>query len=61
MSPLGCRFNRSTQHSLSWGEDGVFDDTSRIFSRLHCGRANGDFEIAGIGHNTLGFKPQQKE
>ena len=40
------------------GKDGVFDDTSRIFSRLHCGRANGDFEIAGIGHNTLGFKPQ---
>ena len=26
------------------GKDGVFDDTSRIFSRLHCGRANGDFE-----------------
>jgi hypothetical protein len=43
------------------GKDGVFDATSRIFSRLHCGRANGDFEIAGIGHNTLGFKPQQKE
>ena len=43
------------------GKDGVFDDTSRIFSRLHCGRANGDFEIAGIGHNTLGFKRQQKE
>src|SRR5689334_21475225 len=25
------------------GKDGVYDDTARIFSRLHCGRENGDF------------------
>jgi hypothetical protein len=43
------------------GKDGVYDDTSRIFSRLHCGTENGDFGIAGNVRKTLGFKPQQKE
>jgi hypothetical protein len=47
--------------SILMGKDGVYDDMSRIFSRLHCGRENGDFGIAGSVRKTLGFKLQQKE
>ena len=43
------------------GKDGVYDDTSRISSRFHCGRENGDFGITGSVCKTLGFKPQQRE
>src|SRR5262249_34656916 len=42
-------------------KDGVYDETSRVFSSLHCGCETVDFGIAGSAHKTLGFKPQQKE
>jgi len=47
--------------SVLKGKDGVRDETSRVFSRLHCGRETGDFGIAGSARKTLGFKPQQIE
>ena len=43
------------------GKDGVLDETSRVFSRLHCGRETGDFGTAGSARKTLGFKLQQIE
>jgi hypothetical protein len=33
--------NRSTQHFILNGKDGVFGDVARISSRFHCGRENG--------------------
>ena len=30
MSAFGCRFNRSTQHSILTGKDGVYGDARRI-------------------------------
>ena len=47
--------------SVLKGKDGVRDETSRVFSRLHCCRETGDFGIAGSARKTLGFKPQQIE
>jgi hypothetical protein len=43
------------------GKDAVYDETSRVFLRLHCGRETRDFGIAGSVGKSLGFKPQQKE
>jgi hypothetical protein len=42
------------------GKDGVFDDTSRIFSRLHCGRANGDFEPLASDTTPWDSNPSRK-
>ena len=62
MSALGGRFNRSNATlSVLKGKDGVRDETSRVFSRLHGGRETGDFGIAGSARKALGFKPQQIE
>jgi hypothetical protein len=47
--------------SVFKGKEGVYDKTSRVFLRLHCGRETGDFGIAGSVCKTLAFKPQQKE
>ena len=47
--------------SVLKGKDGVCDETSRVFSRLHGGRETGDFGIAGSARKALGFKPQQIE
>jgi hypothetical protein len=33
--------NRSTQHFILNGKDGVYGDESRISSRFHCGREGG--------------------
>jgi hypothetical protein len=43
------------------GKDAVYDETSRVFLRLHCGRETRDFGIAGSVGNSWGFKPEQKE
>jgi hypothetical protein len=43
------------------GKGGVRDETSSVFSRLHCGRETDDFGIAGSARKYLGFKPQQIE
>ena len=42
----GCSFmdgglNRSAQHFILNGKDGVSGDQSKISSRFHCGRENG--------------------
>jgi hypothetical protein len=47
MRKSGCPFhltgglNRSTQHFILNGKDGVYDAGSKISSRFHCGRENG--------------------
>ena len=38
MSPSGGGLNRSTQHFILNGKDGVCGDKSKISSRFHCGR-----------------------
>ena len=47
--------------SVLKGKDGVCDETSMVFWRLHCGRETRGFGIAGRVRKTSGFKPQQKE
>jgi hypothetical protein len=37
----GGGLNRSTQHFILNGKDGVYGDVSRISSRFHCGRESG--------------------
>ena len=63
---LSVRFSGPVQPidatlSVLKGKDGGYDETSRVFSRLHCGRETGDFGIADSARKTLGFKPQQIE
>src|ERR1035437_5264016 len=41
MSAFDSQLNRSTQHFILNGKDGVFGDVARISSRFHCGRENG--------------------
>jgi hypothetical protein len=41
MSQLGGGLNRSTQHFILNGKDGVCGDKSKISSRFHCGRESG--------------------
>ena len=43
------------------GKAGVPDETSRVLSRLRCGKETGHFGIADSVRKTLEFKPQQKE
>src|ERR1017187_3342984 len=38
MSAFDSQLNRSTQHFILNGKDGVFGDMARISSRFHCGR-----------------------
>ena len=61
MSALGAGSTGRRNTLCLEGEDGVRDETSRVFSRLHCGRETGDFGIAGSARKALGFKPQQIE
>ncbi len=60
LTPAGSTDRRNTL-SVLMGTDGVRDETSMVFSRLHCCRETGDFGIAGSARKTLGFKPQQIE
>jgi hypothetical protein len=41
MSAMPGGLNRSTQHFILNGKDGVYGDVSRISSRFHCGRESG--------------------
>jgi hypothetical protein len=41
MSALPGDLNRSTQHFVLKGKDGVFGDKPRISSRFYCGREDG--------------------
>src|SRR3974390_2753251 len=38
MSANGGGLNRSPQHSILTGKDGVYGDATRILSGVHCGR-----------------------
>ena len=51
LSALGGGLNRSTQHFILNGKDGVYGDLSRISSRFHCGRESGG--IAGQRGESL--------
>jgi hypothetical protein len=44
--------------SVFKGKEGVYDKTSRVFLRLHCGRETGDFWQCV---QDLGIQTQQKE
>ena len=47
MSALCSRLNRSTQHFIFEGKDGVFSEGSAISSWFHCGREDGAVESLG--------------
>jgi hypothetical protein len=47
MSALGGDLNRSTQHFIFEGKDGVYSEGSAISSWFHCGRADGAVESLG--------------
>jgi hypothetical protein len=41
LSAFDGGFNRSTQHFILKGKDGVSGDKPKISSRFHCGREDG--------------------
>ena len=47
LSALCGGLNRSTQHFILEGKDGVYSDGSEISSWFHCGRADGAVESLG--------------
>jgi hypothetical protein len=53
MSVIGGGLNRSTQHFILEGKDGVCREGSAISSRFHSGREGGAVEIAGREGESL--------
>ena len=47
MSAFGGGLNRSTQHFIFEGKDGVYSEGSAISSWFHCGREDGAVELLG--------------
>ena len=47
MSALGGGLNRSTQHFIFEGKDGVYSEGSAISSWFHCGKEDGAVESLG--------------